>query len=98
MLFDPITVAKVLIDGPSDLIFDYRITDLDGTKPGSRVRVPMRNKETMGTVIAVETLDDEPNYPIKPIIKLLDKTPLITPIMLKMAQWMKEYYGATWSR
>ncbi len=95
MLFEPLTIAKVLIDGPSDLIFDYRIDQFSKASAGCRVKVPMRNKSATGTILSIETLDEEPHYPIKPIQALIDEIPLITPIMLKMANWMKGYYGAS---
>ena len=45
--------AQVLIDGPSELVFDYAIPEGLAIEPGHRVRVPLRNRPASGTVLRV---------------------------------------------
>ena len=45
--------ARVLIDGPSELVFDYAIPAGLDVRPGCRVRIPLRRKSATGTVLSV---------------------------------------------
>lgn len=84
--------AKVLIDGPSELIFDYAIPEEFSALPGCRVRVPLRNKSATGTILSVGENGDL-GYQLKPIDSLIDPEPLITARLIDLAQWMSRYYG-----
>ena len=44
--------ARVLIDGPSELVFDYAIPAGLDVRPGCRVRIPLRRKSATGTVLS----------------------------------------------
>ena len=89
--------ARVLIDGPSELVFDYAIPEGMPVQSGCRVRVPLRNRSSTGTVLAVS--DDEENgdlgFSLRPLDALTDPEPLITPKLLELAQWIKNYYGCS---
>jgi hypothetical protein len=41
--------ARVLIDGPSELVFDYAIPAGLPVQAGCRVRIPLRRKSSTGT-------------------------------------------------
>ncbi len=45
--------VRVLIDGPSELVFDYAAPEGMVVQPGCRVRIPLRRKSATGTVLAV---------------------------------------------
>lgn len=88
--------ARVLIDGPSELVFDYAIPDGLPVQPGCRVRVPLRNKNSTGTVLAVS--HDDPadlGFALRPLHSLTDPEPLITAKLLELARWIADYYGAS---
>lgn len=86
--------ARVLIDGSSDLVFDYAIGgDHSAVQPGCRVEVMLRNRPATGTVICLSSPDPEWEDKLKPIRRLIDPEPLISPGMMKMAQWVSEYYA-----
>ena len=84
--------AKVLIDGPSELIFDYAVPEGVSALPGCRVRVPLRNKSATGTILSVGTGGDS-GFELKPIDSLIDPEPLVTGKLIELARWMARYYG-----
>ncbi|MBT44060.1 MAG: primosomal protein N' [Deltaproteobacteria bacterium] len=86
------TAAKVLIDGPSELIFDYAVPKEVTALPGCRVRVPLRNKSATGTILSVAE-NGNVSFELKPIKSLIDPEPLITEKLIQLAQWMATYYG-----
>ena len=53
-------VVRVLVDGASGLEFDYSIPDKIKNKVvvGSRIRVPLRNRASTGTVVAFISSDE----------------------------------------
>ncbi|MDF1813453.1 MAG: primosomal protein N' [Verrucomicrobiales bacterium] len=85
---------KVLIDGSSsDLSFSYLIPDGMEVAPGSRVLVPLRGREAVGTVMAVEEVDTSVlSYNMKPVRKVVGSQPFLTPDLLKLAEWISGYY------
>jgi primosomal protein N' (replication factor Y) (superfamily II helicase) len=84
--------ARVLIDGPSELVFDYAVPAGLDVRPGCRVRVPLRRKSANGTVLAmVEPV--QADFAVRELDALLDPEPLITPVLLRMGQWIADYYG-----
>ena len=84
--------AKVLIDGPSELIFDYAIPDNLPVQAGCRVHIPLRNRKAIGTVLSVGNVEPD-GFTLKPITSLIDPEPLLTPGLMKLARWMTNYYG-----
>lgn len=86
------TAAKVLIDGPSELIFDYALPDGLSAEAGCRVRVPLRNKPATGTILSIDQIP-EVDFVLKPIDSLIDPEPLITANLISLAKWMTRYYG-----
>ena len=86
--------VKVLIDGSTnDLSFSYIIPDGTEVVPGCRVVVPLRGREAIGTVMAVEEIDTSLlKYKLKPISKVIGDRPFLTPALLKLADWMAGYY------
>ena len=86
--------ARVLIDGPSELVFDYAIPDGLPVVPGCRVQVPLRNKTSNGTVLDVVENQDL-GFALRPLHSLSDPEPLITPKLLEAGRWIASYYGCS---
>jgi primosomal protein N' (replication factor Y) len=86
--------ARVLIDGPSELVFDYAIPDGLPVVPGCRVRVPLRNKLSQGTVLDLVPSEDL-GFALRPLHSLSDPEPLITPKLLEAGRWIAGYYGCS---
>lgn len=87
--------ARVLIDGPSELVFDYAIPAGLDVRAGCRVRVPLRRKSTGGTVLSVGESDGQADFALRELDSLVDPEPLITPVLLKTGRWIADYYGSS---
>ncbi len=61
---------------------------------GIRVEVPLKNK-LYSAIIAEVHSDLQLEYKAKPIIAILDKTPMVTETQLKFWSWMASYYCCT---
>jgi primosomal protein N' (replication factor Y) len=84
--------ARVITDDPTDKELDYSIPQswADKVHIGSRVKVPLRSREILATVVAVV---DTPSVPDPKIISaLISETPILTKSLLALARWMAEYY------
>jgi primosomal protein N' (replication factor Y) len=84
--------VRVLIDGPSELVFDYAVPAGLDVRPGCRVRVPLRRKSATGTVLSVVGAE-QMDFALRELESLIDPEPLITPVLLKTGQWIADYYG-----
>ena len=73
----------------------YRVPDLLGNKiaPGSRVLVPL--KQRIMTGIVVDFVSECSLDQTKSIINLLDEKPILDHHLLKLAQWIAQYYLAS---
>jgi primosomal protein N' (replication factor Y) (superfamily II helicase) len=85
--------ARVLIDGPSELVFDYAVPAGLGVRAGCRVRVPLRRKSATGTVLAMTSAPEQADFALREIESLIDPEPLITPVLLRAGEWIADYYA-----
>jgi primosomal protein N' (replication factor Y) len=87
--------ARVIIPAPLREPLVYRVPDALSGKvaPGSRVLVPLKQRIMTGIVIdfIAETSLDQ----TKSIIDSLDEQPIVDPHLLKLAQWIAQYYLAS---
>ncbi|HVJ58018.1 MAG TPA: hypothetical protein VM574_09290, partial [Terrimicrobiaceae bacterium] len=84
--------ARVHLDRAGDRALDYLIPDsLAGLiAAGCRVRVPLRARLVLGTVVDVlETTDV--NSP-REIHEIIGNAPMIRPKLIEIARWISEYY------
>lgn len=84
--------VKVLIDGPSELIFDYALPEGVSARPGCRVKVPLRNTSATGTILDIGSTQSSA-FELKPITSLIDPEPVVTEKLIQLARWMAGYYG-----
>lgn len=85
--------AQVILDRSTGRELDYEIPAglRAGIAAGSRVRVPLRNRQVIGTVVSVSETTSAKG--VRPIAAVLDKRPQMTPVLMRLAKWMAEYYG-----
>ncbi len=64
----------------------------DRMRPGARVVVPVRSRELVGVVLAVDVA--ERRSELRPVLLAPDPTPLVPTSLLELAHWMSRYYAA----
>ena len=93
------TVAKILLDLALDRPFDYSVPPelADRLRVGMLVSVPFgRGKgEREGCVVALTDRSDYPVSDLKPILAIRNERPSLPDALLKLADWMAEYYCCT---
>ncbi|MGA3196730.1 MAG: DEAD/DEAH box helicase [Terriglobales bacterium] len=84
--------CDVALAVPLDMAFTYAIPP--GMEPvvGGRVLVPFRQQRMSG--IVVELHDREPKVKTKKVIEALDLSPVLDDQLLKLGQWIADYYLA----
>ena len=90
----PLT-ARVLIDGPSELVFDYAVPAGMPVAAGCRVRVPLRARDATGTVLAVAEGAPDLGFALREVKALSEPEPLVTPALLELGRWIADYYGCS---
>ncbi len=85
-----VSAANFAIDKP----YSYYFTDEMEIKPGVRVMIPFgrSNRHTEGVVLAVE---EGSAHGLKPVIRCLDDTPVLSHTMLRLAAFLRERYFCT---
>jgi primosomal protein N' (replication factor Y) len=62
-------------------------------KPGKRVKISVKEGIRVGFCVGVwDKLLFEPREPLKKIINVVDKEPLLPPALLRLARWMWKHY------
>ena len=90
-------VAKIAVSAATfaiDKPYSYRIPDEMVLQPGQRVTVPFGrgNRRCEGVVISVEAGESDG---LKAVEACLDEQPVISPVMLRLAAFMRERYFCT---
>ena len=90
-------VAKIAVSAATfaiDKPYSYRIPEEMVLQPGQRVTVPFGrgNRRCEGVVISVEAGDSDG---LKAVESSLDEEPVIAPMMLRLAAFMRERYFCT---
>ncbi len=84
--------ASVLIDLRLDRCLDYEIPAAlqENLQAGSRVKVSVRGKPCLATVVQVKKTCDFPNPLL--IVELLGEKPTVNAELFQLAEWMSRYY------
>jgi len=84
--------CDVAVPVPLDMAFTYRVPG--GAVPviGGRVLVPFRQQRMMG--IVVDLHDRKPQIATKNILKVVDTTPVLDNLLLRLGRWIADYYLA----
>ena len=86
-----LSFCDVALPVPLDQTFTYAV---NGAVPavGARVLVPFAGQRLMGVVVRLH--HDKPAYETKPVQQVLDDTPLLPAELMKLAEWIAQYYVA----
>ncbi|MBS1814993.1 MAG: primosomal protein N' [Acidobacteria bacterium] len=85
--------AEVALPVPLDRTFTYAV---NGVTPviGARVLVPFSGQRLMGVVMRVHDEQPQDDFEIKSIQQVLDDAQLLPDELLKLAEWIAQYYVA----
>ncbi len=86
--------ARVLLDGMNDMVLDYAIPPgMEGVQRGSRVEMPLRGRAATGTVISVAPPEEEWAGRLRPLRRLVNGEPVVSPVLMDLADWAARYYA-----
>jgi primosomal protein N' (replication factor Y) len=85
--------CKVALPVPLDRVFTYAVRDGQLPLRGARVVVPFRKEKLIGVVIGLN--DKAPaEFEMRYLEAVLDDEPLLSNSLLKLGEWMAQYYLA----
>jgi len=85
--------CDVALPVPLDQTFTYAV---NGVVPvvGARVLVPFSGQKLMGVVVRVHENAPAVEFEIKPVQQVLDETAILPAELMKLAEWIAQYYVA----
>lgn len=83
-------IAKICIPHTYRNAFDYTLSSIDAPI-GVRVWVPFRGKRRVGLIIDYVNEYDA-HIALKPVEAIIDNAPLLPPSLLRLCQWISDYY------
>jgi len=84
--------CDVAVPVPLDMAFTYRVPADAALVVGGRVLVPFRQQRVTG--IVVELHDRKPAVATKNILSVLDSSPVLDDLLLRLGRWIADYYLA----
>ncbi len=100
-------VARVVIGGGAPGVYDYLVpsqfSDPDQSErllePGRRVKVPFGrgNRTAEGYCVGLETKSVDVSR-LKAVAQVIDSSTLLSPAMLRLTEWMADYYLCPWGQ
>lgn len=87
--------ARVVPLTPVDKVYTYLVpAELEAEAlPGARVVIPFGARTLTGVVVE---RTDEAGPRLKPILDVLDDVPSFSPVLLRLTQWIADYYVCAW--
>jgi primosomal protein N' (replication factor Y) len=90
-------ILRIAVPSPLRRMFDYLPPADKGSGqqlffPGQRLRVPFGRCELIGVLVEVQTCSDIPTDKLKPVIEVLDQTPLLPEHLFRLCRWAADYY------
>ncbi len=88
-------ILKVAVPVPLFRVFDYTLPveiARNHVQPGCRVEVPFGRNKLVAVVLELSDHSDFDAKRLKPISRLLDQDPVISPDLMKLLLWAADYY------
>ncbi|MBI2603148.1 MAG: primosomal protein N' [Deltaproteobacteria bacterium] len=86
----PMYKIKVAVPVPTDKSFLYLCSQLP--QPGVRVKVPFGERLLIGVVLGEAEAAENKGMKLKEVDEIIDETPLLSPRLRALAEWMSSYY------
>lgn len=84
-------ILRIALPLPLDKLFDYLPLDNKG-EVGARVEVRFGKRTLIGLIADVVETSQVPTHKLKPILQLLDTTPMVDQELLSVGRWAANYY------
>ncbi len=90
------TCADVAVPLPIEGVFTYLLEpdQIPKAQVGVRVRVPFKNREMTGFLVALR--ETSPDSKLKKVIQIIDSEPVLSEQMLRLTRWLAEFYFSSW--
>ncbi len=90
------TIVSVIPFAGFEKELDYRVpSHMEGrVRVGSLVRVPIRNRQSLGIVAATEGSSGMPVRRLKCLTQLIHEEAVLTGELVALVRWMRDYYAA----
>ena len=85
--------CEVALPVPLERTFTYEVAEGVRLERGARVIVPFRNEKLIGVVTSVSATAPA-DFEARPIEAVLDEEPLLSDHLLRLAEWIAQYYLA----
>jgi primosomal protein N' (replication factor Y) len=85
--------CEVALPVPLDRSFTYAVREGQLPQRGARVIVPFRNEKLIGVVTGLNAMV-QPDFEVRYLEAVLDDEPLLNEPLLKLGEWMAQYYLA----
>ncbi len=87
-------IARVMVNLSLDRVFDYLIPDKFAAivSPGAKVEVPFGRSSRKAFVVAVRDDSSYPLHKLKEISDVFEEHPKISSNLLRLGEWMADYY------
>ncbi len=67
----------------------------EGLRAGVLIRMPVGRVQRLGVISGIDVIPDIPRERLKNITGIVHEHPVLTPDLIRLAEWMTAYYGAT---
>ena len=91
--FEP--VLRIAVPSPLYGSFDYLApegTEVKHLQPGMRLRVSFGRSQTVGILLETSHNPQVERHKLKPALELLDNEPLLPAELMRLLQWVSDYY------
>ncbi len=88
-------ILAVAVDAPLRRLFDYRAPPQHEPvplQPGQRVWVPFGRRKAVGVIMELREQSDVPEGRLKDALALIDRDPVLDPVLLDLLRWSADYY------
>lgn len=88
--------VEVVVDRYVDRVFDYKLPPNLANKvfEGSFVKVSFKNEILIACVVRIKKQCNVPIEKLKSVMDIIDYVPSLKPNLLKLSQWISEYYAS----
>ena len=86
--------VEVVVDQYLDRVLDYILPpSFSLPEPGTFAEVPLKHQTATACILKVKNESSLPSEKLRPLLRLLEDTPPLSPALLKLCRWTSNYYA-----